>query len=195
MSRPQVLILALPATLTASLGAHSLAYRLVGGDGSRHRTLLEHSGHGYLSFAPLFLAFASALVLVGLALRVAAAQRGDRRPLRLPWLVALVPPLVFVVQEHLERLLQSGELPISAALEPTFAVGLSLQLPLAVLALLVARALVAAAEAVGRNLARRPRRLRRRAPAAVAPAVPQQLRPSVLALRRAGRAPPPALSA
>ena len=195
MSRPQTLMLALPMTLAASLGAHSLAYRLVGGEGARHEALLAESGHGYLSLAPPFLAFGAALLLVGLALRVASARRADAPRLRLPWVLALVPPLVFVVQEHLERLVQSGELPTSAALEPTFAVGLFLQLPLAVLVVVLARGLVAAAEAVGTALARRPPRRLPRPAAAVGPPAQHRLRSSVLALRRAGRAPPPALTA
>jgi hypothetical protein len=132
-------------------------------------------------------------VLVGLALRAAGARRGDRPELRLPWLYALVPPLVFVVQEHVERLAYTGHFPVTAALEPTFGVGLLLQLPLAVVALALVRALVAGAAAVGSALARQPRRPSPVAPPLARPRTVLSAPLSVLALKSAGRAAPFAL--
>ena len=193
MRRPLALAVALPSTLVASLAAHSLAYRLVVSGDAHRADSLARSGHGYLAFAPLLVAAALVVVLVGLALRAAGAWRGDRRELRLPWLYALVPPLVFVVQEHVERLAYTGHFPVTAALEPTFVVGLLLQLPLAVVALVLARALVAGAAAVGRALARQPRRANPAAPPLARPRTVFSAPLSVLALKGAGRAPPFAL--
>jgi hypothetical protein len=195
MRRPLALAIALPSTLVASLGAHSLAYRLVVADDAHRADSLARSGHGYLAFAPLLVAAALVVVLVGLALRAVGARRGDGRELRLPWLCALVPPLVFVVQEHVERLASTGHFPVAAALEPTFVVGLLLQLPLAVAALALARALVAGAAAVGSALARQPRRAGAAPPTLARPRTVLLAPLSVLALKRAGRAPPAALPA
>jgi hypothetical protein len=70
--------------------------------------------------------------------------------------VALVPLIGFSLQEHLERALTGGSVPVAAILEPTFLVGLALQLPFALAALAVARALVRTAERIGVTLAEAP---------------------------------------
>ena len=67
-----------------------------------------------------------------------------------------MPPLAFVVQEHLERFLYSGDVPWTTALEPSFLLGLALQLPFALAALLVAWLLDSVAHALGRALAESP---------------------------------------
>ncbi len=171
-----------------SLAAHCLAYGIVEPDPHRRADVLAATGHGYLAHAPLALAAGIALLLAALTGHAVRAFRGGSSP-RLTWPVALVPLLGFALQEHLERLV-SGDLPLAAALEPTFLVGLALQLPFALAALLVARALAGAAEAVGRTLATAPRALALR-PLGVAIGVdaPSPRLPA-LALRRAGRAPP-----
>jgi hypothetical protein len=62
-----------------------------------------------------------------------------------------------VAQELLERLLHTGHLPWATVLQPAFLIGLALQLPFALAALLLAWALDSAAQAVGDALASRPR--------------------------------------
>lgn len=170
-------LLGLPLLAVAWFSAHALAYELV--------PAREH-GHGYLAQAPLFLTLSAATIAVALAARV-AGRRG--RPLP-RWIAGAVPLLGFAVQEHLERGLASGAVPWATALEPVFLLGLLLQLPFALAALLVAGALAALADAVavaarrppGPRFALRPAR-RRRAPA------PLRGGP-VLARGWAGRAPP-----
>jgi hypothetical protein len=167
-------LVSLPLALVACLAAHSVAYRLAGG---------EAGGHGYLAYAPAVVAVAVAAVLAGAAARAFAAARSAAASGPPAWLFALVPPLAFVVQEHLERL---GS---TAAIEPAFAVGLALQLPFAALALLAARSLLRAADRLGAALRRRPRRLPR--PSSARPPVVRHEppRPS-LATAHSQRGPP-----
>jgi hypothetical protein len=137
-----------------------------------------------------------ALVLTGLLLCVGEGLRG-RRPSRPPLpLFALLPPLGFAVQEHLERLTATGRVPDDLMTEPTFLVGLALQLPFALAALLVAYALRALGLGLGRAVAGT---LAFRGRVRVAPRTPLRLAApamvitaSVLALGHGPRAPPTA---
>ena len=157
-------LVSLPFMAAGCLAAHSLAYHLVSVPTERH---------GYLAFAPLFLGLLGALALVGVV-------RRGRSPS--PLAFAALPPLAFVVQEHAERL----ELVVA---EPAFLVGLLLQLPFALAALVAARAFVGLADLVCEALARRPAALR--APVLLAPAeVVDGPRLSPLAFSRSSRAPP-----
>ena len=119
--------------------------------------LLAESGHGYLDYWWLVLAFglgilAAALIAEMLATRSAA---GSRLP---AWRFVFVAVVFFVAQEHLERLAHDGAFPWGAALEPTFVVALVLQLPFALSAYVVARVLLSAARALGVRLGQSPRR-------------------------------------
>jgi hypothetical protein len=134
-------VLSLPVMAAGCLAAHSVAYRLTDPP-------LAEAEHGYLAFAPLVLALGLALGLV----RAAARHTRTGVPVQL---FALLPPLAFILQEHLERALQGGDA-LGTALEPAFLLGLALQLPFAVCSLLVARSLCRVAEAAGAVLARRP---------------------------------------
>ncbi|MGH3093447.1 MAG: hypothetical protein ACRDOG_14140 [Gaiellaceae bacterium] len=168
-------LLGLPLLAVGWLSAHALAYELV--------PAAEH-GHGYLAQAPLFLTLCAATVSVALAARI-AGRRGRTLP---RWLAAALPLLGFAVQEHFERGLALGAVPWGTALEPVFLLGLVLQVPFALAALLVARALTALADAVATRPASRPRIALR-----VAPPHPAQAElAGALALARgwAGRAPP-----
>lgn len=168
-------LLGLPLLAVGWLSAHALAYELV--------PAAEH-GHGYLAQAPLFLTLCAATVSVALAARIAG--RGGRTLPR--WLAGALPLLGFAVQEHLERGLAFGAVPWGTAFEPVFLLGLVLQLPFALAALLVARALTALADAVAAGPAARPRIAFRLAP----PPPAQAELAGALALARgwAGRAPP-----
>ena len=144
-----------PLMLAGLLAGHSIAYRLAipGADARAHA--LAHSGHGYLAYAPLALAVCLTLVLAGLALRALTASRGEARPSAPPAVFALMPPVAFALQEYGERLLHSGQVPWTAALGPTFIIGLALQLPIAVAALVIAQILERLAHAVGVALSTR----------------------------------------
>jgi hypothetical protein len=136
-----------------ALAAHLLAYRVAEPHAERREHLLEETGHGYFDPA-LVGSLCAALVAVGLAGRVlAGAGSAGRPPL---WLFALAPPLGLACQEHAERALHHDSLQL-AVLEPTFVAGLLLQLPFALAALLAARALLAAADAVARRMGSPPR--------------------------------------
>lgn len=124
--------------------AHGLAYRIGVPESDERRHLLEATGHEYLDPA-LLVSVSVTLVVLGLG---GCVLRG-RVAAPAPSLFALLPPFAFVVQEHLERLLHTGEFPIDAVLEPTFALGILLQVPFAVLAWILARALLAVACTVG----------------------------------------------
>jgi hypothetical protein len=185
---------ALPVVVASWLGAHCLAYRLVSPGAEQHMGLHAESGHAYLGYTPALAIWGLTLVFAGLLLCVGAGLRG-RRPSRPPVrLFALLPPVGFAVQEHLERLLGTGAIPYDLVVEPTFVLGLALQLPFALAALVIAYALTAVGFGVGRVLAReltvaRPIR-RARLPLLRMPASATLILPSVLALGHGQRAPP-----
>lgn len=195
-------LLVAPLAAVASQAAHWAAYRLAVPDPAERAHALASTGHGYLAWLPLAGGIAGALVLAALALRAVAAARGggpggagraDAAPVA-RWPFALVPLLAFAGQEHLERLLHDGGVPLHAYAERSFLIGLALQVPFGLAAWLLARVLLAAARELGLAVvaARGARRTRRHASVpgrrpAHAPAAPRR---SPLSLERAGRAPP-----
>lgn len=187
------LLLVLPAAV-GWVTAHCLAYVLVASDPHDGAGLHSEAGHGYLgAVAPVVAACAGSLLLVGLALAIADGMRGRARS-RLPgWPVALVPPLGFAVQEHAERWIASDAFSVATALEPTFLVGIALQLPFALGALVVARAVLALGHRLGRAIeAPRSPRLRARAIAWIplGRLEPELARPPILATGHSERGPP-----
>jgi hypothetical protein len=146
-------LLSLGLAAAGGLVAHAVAYRVAEPHDERREHLLEETGHAYLD-PDLVGSLCVALVLVGFAGRVLAGTGRAGRPSL--WLFALAPPVGFALQEHAERALHHDTL-LLAALEPTFLVGLVLQLPFALAALLAARALFAAADAVARHMGSPPR--------------------------------------
>jgi hypothetical protein len=140
--------------------AHALTYRLVEPDAHARDHLLAETGHSYLELAPMGLAVVLALVTLGLLWEAAGVRAGRRgAPLR-PALFLAAAPATFVLQEHLERLLHDGAFPWTAVAEPTFVLGLLLQLPFALAAYAAGRLLLRAARAVGLLLAATPHRRR-----------------------------------
>ena len=157
-------LVSIPFMAAGCLAAHSLAYHLVSAREERH---------GYLAFAPLLLGLLGAFAVAG------AFRRGRTRS---PLVFAALPPLAFVVQEHAERL----ELVMT---EPAFLVGLALQLPFALAALVAARAFLGLADLVVEALSAPV--VAARAPVLAAPALAFDLpRPSPLAGSHSSRAPP-----
>ena len=158
-----------PVAVAGILAAHAVAYRLTGAEAG--------SLHAYLDHAPQVVAVLGALGLVGLAVQ----ERSRRPPV---FAFAFLAPIGFACQEHLERLVHTGDLPWLLTTQ-TFLVGLLLQLPVALLCAWVARR-------VGGTLSDvRPMR-----PASVAdPWLPLTVRLVALAsftepARRSGRGPP-----
>lgn len=184
-------LLTLPLTVLGSVLAHSLSYRIVAPEAPTRAQLLADSGHAYLAYAPAVLALATAAALLALAGQAAAAARGPARARVAAWPFATLPLLSFALQEHLERLARDGSFPAGAALEPTFLVGVALMLPLAVLALAVARVLLAVSAAIGCALGEKRAPSPRPAPL-LALSLPETLIPRLRPLPSgaAGRAPP-----
>jgi hypothetical protein len=149
--RPRAsLLLALPIAVVGSWLAHQLGYLLSDPVAAERARVLASTGHGYLRFLPMLVAAAGVTVLVGLALE--AVARRSRR-LSLPaWPLALVAPVAFAVQEHLERALHAGAFPAGLLTSRTFLLGLALQIPFALLAWGIAATLGAVARTVGAAL-------------------------------------------
>jgi len=147
-----------PLMLVGLLAGHVLGYRLAISDPHARADALAHSGHGYFSYVPFALSVCVGVLLAGLALQAISAFRAEpRRPATSP-LIVLLPPVAFVVLELLERFVHAGHVPWTTAVQPSFLIGLALQLPFALAALLLAWALDSAARAIGDALAspRRP---------------------------------------
>ena len=135
------------------MAAHSLSYLFVSvraAEGGAEAS--ERATTGGAAYLPPVLGILTATALVAVALTVV---RRRRRHLDVsPWVFFVMPPLAFVSQELGERLLHAEAFPFQAALEPRFLLGLLLQLPFGLLALLVARALLRVVERLVRALTR-----------------------------------------
>ena len=113
-----------PVAAAGILVAHALAYAVTGTE--------PGALHAYLAHAPQVLAILATFGLVGLALQERGLGRGSL------WSAAVLAPLGFACQEHLERLVHTGELPWLLT-TPAFLVGLALQVPVALLCVVLAR--------------------------------------------------------
>lgn len=187
-------LVALPVAVISWLNAHCLAYVLVPPAASEHMHHHAEGGHTYLA-APALVGALVTVLAVGLVLCVGEGLRGRRGGIGPPALLfALLPPLGFVSQEQAEELIRSGSLSPGLFIEPTFLAGFALQLPFAVVALLLCRALYALGHGLGCLLAGRlavaargsaPAPAEHRRPLSVS-----LVRPSVLAEGHGSRAPP-----
>jgi hypothetical protein len=186
-------VIAIPLAVASWLGAHCLSYWLVAPGAEGHMGMHAEHGHAWLGYTPSLAIWGLALMIAGLVLCVGEGLRGRRLsgpPVRL---FALLPPVGFVIQEHVERLIGTGTVPTDLLAEPTFLVGLALQLPFALAALLLTRALYAIAFGLGRTIARElgvGRPVRQRPAMQNPPASVTLVGPSVLALGHGQRAPP-----
>ena len=192
-------LLSLPLMVAGSQVAHVFAYRLVYPEAQvRLRDLLA-TGHSYMlghaAWLPLALGMLGAAELVGLAwAAVGAARHGPVRPLP-AWAFALLPLVGYSLQEFLERWLAGSSFPWWFVLQPTFRVGLGLQLPFALAVYLLARLLLRVAEQVAEALVRaqRPPLTRHDRPAWNV-VESSRIRPATLGARRLVRGPPAALA-
>lgn len=194
MRRSLAWLVAIPLMLAGSQVAHVLAYRIVYPEaGIRLHALIE-TGHGYMSLLPIALGIAGAIVALSLVASLLDTVRGTRVRTAPPWAFALLPVAAFALQEYLERWLAWGFFPWYAAEQPTFVIGVALQLPFGALAYLAARFLLRTAKRLGRRLAcGPPPRLGPAPPPVLVPAA-QPLPPlSSLLSRCLGRRGPPLL--
>ena len=147
-------LVALPVMAAGSLAAHALSYVFVSARASEtgvevyERT--SSTGAGYLV---LFVGVFAATALVAAGSQLPLVRRRQRVVLS-PWWFFVLPPLAFALQEFSERLLGAEAFPFQAALEPRFLLGLALQLPFGLLALLLARLLLRVVERLIEALAR-----------------------------------------
>ena len=130
MNRTRAWLVVSPVSAAGVLVAHSLAYRLT--------STPTDPFHEYLAHAPQVLLL---LALSGLAL----AGFGPRRDAPPAWVFPLVGIATFVAQEHVERIAHGDGVPMLVT-TPVFLVGLALQLPVALVAWLLARRLLGAVE-------------------------------------------------
>lgn len=154
---------ALALAAVGGLVAHLVAYALAmpgasqsagphGTAGHVHGAIQAAAPHAYWQHLRVCLAICLAVALIGLV--VATLERaGGRRHAFVPlWLFAAVPPLGFVAQDQLERVLHTGAMSHASALGPRFFLGLALQIPFALLAFFAARGLLEVAAALVRHL-------------------------------------------
>jgi hypothetical protein len=136
-------LVALPLMAAGSLTAHSLTYLVASARSAESvPELPERTSSGDAGYLVLLLGMLAATTLVAAAARLLLGRRCDRGGEPSPWLFFALPPLAFVLQEFSERLLHAEAFPFKAALEPRFLIGLLLQLPFGLIALLLARALL-----------------------------------------------------
>jgi hypothetical protein len=195
MRRLLAWLVCIPIIAAGTQVAHAVTYRVVQPDPLAREELLSHTGHGYLSALSFGLAIGWSAVILGFAMLAVQAARGRvvARPSALPF--ALLGPLVYALQEHLERLIHDGAFPVGAALEPTFLAGLALQVPFALVAMLVARVLLRVATRIGQIFGPAPRRVTPVEPSAPQPAAIDAFHPLHLRARLGiVRGPPAELS-
>ena len=143
--------------VAGSQTAHALAYRIVYRQTQfRIRDLLS-TGHGYMvghpGWIPLALGMLVALELLGFVWTlVSAVGHQSARPSLPAWAFALLPLIGFTLQEFLERWFMGGSLPWWFVVQPTFRVGLLLQLPFGLAVYLMARLLLRATEQIAETL-------------------------------------------
>ena len=180
-ARVAMALLAVPFAGAGWLTAHSLAYMVAAPDNHHRSALLAETGHGYLELEPLFIACGLVLVAAGLLASVTAGVRDRQSSRPSVRLFTLMPVLGFAVIEHVERLVEHGAVPSDLVLEPTFLVGLALQLPFAIAAFGFTYAL----HGLGRSLGHLLRHLARPARSLLAPATPPAITRLVLERARA----------
>lgn len=134
MRRRASLLISVPVAIAGSLLAHQISYALQATNGVARARLLAATGHGYIPTFPLLAGVLLAVAIGGLIREGVLRWQGAGRT-RLLWPIALISPLAFVVQEHLERLLHDGMFPWHLAMQSAFLRGLALQIPFALLAL------------------------------------------------------------
>ncbi len=148
---------------------HAIAYRVVG--------MPTDDLHGYLAHAPQIVLVLATVAILGLAVDSRARRRSS-----IPLASAAV--LAFVAQEHLERLVHSGQLPFLLT-SPVLWLGIALQIPFAAVVWVVVRGLA-------EDIAAPVRRTVPRVASFASPTIPHGRQPITCASRiaRPARGPP-----
>jgi hypothetical protein len=182
-------LLTLPLSAAGMLLAHQLTWGV-----AAHGHEAEVS-HGYLRYPAIFFALAAAVLAVASTRHFVQTLVGTEAA-KVPSAVtfAVLPIVGFVFQEHLEHLVAARELEVGFFLSPPFVVGLVLQLPFALAALLVARLILRVIRTAVTTLRRAAARRRwvfvQLSVPVVCAAVGGRARSRGLSFSWAGRAPP-----
>ena len=178
-------LLSLPLSAAGMLLAHQFAWELGG-----HEHAAE-TAHGYLQYGAIFAALGVATLIVAAATQlirgVSGAGVAHAPP---PRVFAIVPIIGFLLQEHLQHIVAARELEVTFFLTAPFLLGLALQVPFALAALLVARLILGLVARVVRavgSLGIVPGLASLRV---LVPVVPELAPRPALATHSAGRAPP-----
>lgn len=144
-------LLALPLLIAGSEAAQAVLDRFTSSS-YQGAELLQHTRAGRLT---------PELIAVGLVLLAAGflgyVVTDSRRRSVSAWTFAVLPPLLFLVQEHIEYWVGHGQLAGTVVAQPAFLYGLALQAPFAVAAYLIARLLVGLAAIIAERLVGTPR--------------------------------------
>jgi hypothetical protein len=140
-------LIVLPLMVAGSMGAHALSGLLAGtpaggvlaGD---HDGGSERAGVGVAAHFVLPVGALSVLAIAGVVTWLVGRARGVRPAGASPWVFFVLPPLAFSSQELIERIFGAEAAPFQASFEPRFLLGLALQIPFGVVALVVARVLL-----------------------------------------------------
>jgi hypothetical protein len=132
------LLLTLPLSAAGMLLAHELTWG-VASHGHENDV-----AHGYLRYGAVFVALAAAVVVVASTRHFVRTIGGEVAEVPSAITFAVMPIVGFVFQEHLEHLVAARELELTFFVSPPFVVGLALQLPFALAAMLVVRLIVRA---------------------------------------------------
>ena len=92
-------------------GAHCSATGSRIPDAHARADALAHSGHGYFGYMPFALAVSLGVLLAALALQGAGGLPRREAPAATSPLILVLPPIAFVVQEFVERLVHTGHVP------------------------------------------------------------------------------------
>jgi hypothetical protein len=189
-------LLSLPLMVVGTQVAHVVAYQLVYPNVHVRLSELLASGHGYMvgthGYLPMLLGIAVALDFVAVGWVFAGSvRRSLQRPVP-AWAFAAMPLIAYTVQEFVERWLAGSSLPWWMVLQPTFRVGLALQLPFALIAFVLARLLLRTADRTAAAVRPSAPRPRIRVPLPSAWVVPSRISlPCVeIAVGHPGRGPP-----
>jgi hypothetical protein len=155
---------AVPILLLGSQVAHALAYRLAYPSAALRVHVLAATGHGYLAGLPLVFGIGGAVVLSTLCWTAIEATRGGLPGPIPPAVFAVLPLLAFTLQELTERWLTVGGVPWWMVEQPSFRIGLLLQVPFGLIAYAATRMLLRGAHELGRRVRAQAPRVRRTLP-------------------------------
>jgi hypothetical protein len=143
----------MPLAFGSAILGHDLAGGLAPLHTAPHASRFATTGTTHFVWVPYVVGALITFLAVGLVIRVLEAAAGNVRRGGAGLGLAAVPVVVFVLEEHIAQLLAGSYISLlHVSLEPRFALGLLLQLPCGLLACLVARLLLRAADQLGYRL-------------------------------------------